>query len=449
MPSVLYFTDYVYNHNSSFGEYIGYIGRKKARENEKNIIEREINSEIFEGYIDYINRSEAKNVHDNTNKNKSLFNINSDGLNKEERNKVIKDFNKAQENNAILWRDLFTFDNEWLEKEGYLNDGILNERAIKNATRETMKYIFDQEKLNENGFWVGEIHYNTDNIHVHVATTESKNTRPIIEIEKEDDNGNVYTTKEPKGKRSKKTLDKTKSYFVNTLVDRNKELERMSKLRYQLHHSIDISNRNKLVEEIYNQLPEDKSKWQYNRKEIKPLQEKIDMYTNSYIKNNYEKDYNEYIDMLDRQTELNKQLYGAGTKEFERYKDTKENKLKELNSKMGNEFLNQLKKMDMNDEKEKSKNKSSEQFNDQFKKNKSNDQSIYIKSINYHQLNKLVGRKYSMKPKKLTNILIKDFNFKRFSNILKNQKRKQELELEHQELENRIKQQQEQQQQEL
>ena len=62
-----------------------------------------------------------------------------------------------------------------------MNDGLLDEKSIKDATRQSMSECFKRENLKDTGYWVGEIHYNTDNIHVHVASTETKNTRPMME----------------------------------------------------------------------------------------------------------------------------------------------------------------------------------------------------------------------------------------------------------------------------
>lgn len=348
-PAVILKSDFIIGKNNTqqYRNYIRYIGRDDAKSKTIEHVQSAIDEKEFEGYLDYLNRDKAKNHFINEN-SESLFNDKQDTLNRNDRLQISKSFNEAQKNGAVLWRDVYSFDNEWLKENGFLNDGVLNEKEIKNATRNAMKKCFDEEKLNEHGFWVGGIHYNTDNIHVHVASTEKINTREIIKYKRYDDQNNEYEVEEPKGKRLKKTEDKMKSSFINALTNREMSLEKMSQLRYSLHHSITIDKYNlkqhKLLKEIQKQLPKEKTQWQYNNKNVKHVQPLIDEYTHNYMNKHHKSEFNEYKQLVKDDSEYNKALYGEGKKEKDRYKNSEAYKMQDLNSKMGNALLKELKK---------------------------------------------------------------------------------------------------------
>ena len=61
-----------------------------------------------------------------------------DILSKDDVNNSKKLFELAQKNKSIMWQDVFSFDNLWLEKNGLYNSRTheLDERKIKNADPE-------------------------------------------------------------------------------------------------------------------------------------------------------------------------------------------------------------------------------------------------------------------------------------------------------------------------
>ncbi|MBC9875564.1 hypothetical protein H1I77_12590 [Macrococcus bohemicus] len=304
--------------------------------------EKEIN---YGNYINYMN----KNV-----KASGLFGDTSNHFSYEEKINMKDLFNKGQENGSVLWGNVYSFDNEFLEKHNLLDKetGYLNEIRIKQAVRESVRVMLKEENLDASAVWCGEIHYDTDNIHVHTSIVEMKNTRPMVEIEKKKriDSKTYEKTGEfelqPKAKLKQKTLDKMKSTFANKLIDRSKDLEQISDLRFELHHSIKIDEQSleqkKLLKNIRDSLPQNKKDWQYNNKKLDNHRHLIDRYNENYI-NKYHKDsYNEFIELLDKEEEFYKEIYGEGKEN--RYKNYKENKISELKSKMGNELLKEMKK---------------------------------------------------------------------------------------------------------
>ncbi|NEU35866.1 hypothetical protein GN156_34995, partial [bacterium LRH843] len=78
-------------------------------------------------------------------------------------------FRQAQKNDSVMWQDVISFDNKWLEERGIYNSktGWVNEGAIQNSIRKGMEVLLREEQLEQSGVWSAAIHYNTDNIHVH------------------------------------------------------------------------------------------------------------------------------------------------------------------------------------------------------------------------------------------------------------------------------------------
>lgn len=305
----------------NYSSYIDYINRKDA------LNKSEKSPRIFSDYIDYMNDRK---------KGAFGFDDSKDKLEKENVLDKAKIFDSAKNDNRVLWQDVYSFDNKFLEEENLYNSRTkeLDSKSLINSVRESMNKFKKDQDIDQL-VWTGAIHRNTDNIHIHVA---SVNMDKNVE---RDENGIQ------RGYRSEKTINNMKSKFVNNLLDRNNRLDIMTKQRDQIvkvdFFSVQTETQKHQLDEIKKRLPENKNKWNYNRKEIKKLQPLIDEYTNEYIKKNHKKKYDEYNKMLDKEVELNKRLYGEGTKEHERYKDTKTNKLNELNERMGNTLLNHLK----------------------------------------------------------------------------------------------------------
>ena len=95
-------------------------------------------SDKFNSYINYMNREEAirneaysryslySDYMGNPEKTTGLFDKEKDILSKEDINKSKKLFELAQKNKSIMWQDVFSFDNLWLEKNGLYNSRTHN-----------------------------------------------------------------------------------------------------------------------------------------------------------------------------------------------------------------------------------------------------------------------------------------------------------------------------------
>lgn len=303
------------------------------------------NSEKLSSYIDYIDRDEAvrnykleeyslfNDYMGNPKKSGNLFTSDKDYLNEDERKELKRCFSIAQENGSLMWQDVFSFDNEWLEKQGIYDrrTGALDEKRIMEAVRNAMAEMISREKF-DSLVWSASMHFNTDNIHVHVASVELNPTRYVF-----DDGFMNY-----------KTLYKMKSKFANTIIDRTKEHKEINniirdniingKKEISFHKDIEMK---RLVTEIIKKLPEDKRQWQYGYNslyEVKPL---LDELTTYYIDNYKKDDFTKLNEVLDREEEYLKEVYGVGEKHF--YKNYKKNKIDELYYRMGNALLREIK----------------------------------------------------------------------------------------------------------
>lgn len=147
-------------------------------------------SGAFFGYIDYINRENAvRNEHissysiyadymDNPHKTSDLFTNSSDHLSYEEKIKLQDVYTLAQDRLSLMWQTVMSFDNKWLEENGLYDSEtkILDDKRLMNYTRNAVNSMLKAEGL-ENAVWSAAIHYNTDNLHIHIATVEPIPTR--------------------------------------------------------------------------------------------------------------------------------------------------------------------------------------------------------------------------------------------------------------------------------
>ncbi len=303
------------------------------------------NSEKFSSYIDYIDRDEAvrnykleeyslfNDYMGNPKKSGNLFTSDKDYLSENERKELKRCFSIAQENGSLMWQDVFSFDNEWLEQQGMYDrkTGALDEKRIMEAVRNAMVEMIGREKF-DSLVWSASMHFNTDNIHVHVASVELNPTRYVFND----------------GFMNYRTLYKMKSKFANTIIDRSKEHKEINdiirdniingKKEISFHKDIEMK---KLVTEIIKKLPEDKRQWQYGYNSLYKVKPLLDELTKYYIENYKKDEFSRINEVLEREEEYFKELYGEGEKYF--YKNYKKNKIDELYYRMGNTLLREIK----------------------------------------------------------------------------------------------------------
>lgn len=327
---------FVMSNNQKFQKYINYIDRDEATRTKEfhqyNILESD-------GYNHYMEDPE---------KSSGLFTANKDHLSQKERQAVKNLFRKAQSNDSLMWQDVVSFDTNWLTEVGLYDPktDTLNESKIMNAIRVAMNEQLNAEKLKNSAVWTAAIHYNElHHIHVHIAIVEPEPTREYGTFTRKD--GSTYQAR--KGYRSKKNVDRFRSQVMSQLLDRDQPLAQISSMiRTQLGkhkgnmRQLPDSELTYLYDKIYQSLPPDRSKWKYNMNAMNSVRPTIDRFITTYL-NTYEKnEFNELQNLLDENSAFYMNLYGEGTKEFQRANDFKTNKNAELYSLLGNSLLKEM-----------------------------------------------------------------------------------------------------------
>jgi hypothetical protein len=322
-PGVVLKTRFVTSEKKAYQNYVDYVDRDDAKKDQG------AHEKLFTLYQDYLS---------NPDKTSSLFTQHSDRLDEEEKKKVKQLFQQAQENHSLMWQDVITFHNPWLEEQGLYDSRshTLDEKKVMDITRKAMNEMLKREKLNGSAVWSAAIHYNTDNIHIHIATVE------------------LHPTRE-RGMRKQKSIDAMKSQVVNQMMDRGDSQKKINELirkhmvgSKQKDSSLKWRNRElkPLFLQIYNHLPEDKRQWQYSYNTLKPLKPYIDELSRKYIEKYHAKDYQTFTKKLDQEVDVLKKAYGEGKGDQKRYKNYKQNKVDELYKRMGNAFLKEMKEYD-------------------------------------------------------------------------------------------------------
>ena len=325
VPAIVMVCEFEKNNFKDYGGYIDYIDREETHN------ELDLKSSNYAEYLEYMDSKNRKKEKDKT--TVKLFTEDKDILSDEDKEKLKNVYRIAQERGSYLWKDVFSFDNKWLEENKYYNSESkqLNEGKIREAIREAMSFRIEKENLNE-AVWTADIHYNTDNIHIHTS---------LVELE----------PSKKKGKLKPQTLSNMKSAFVNSLVDRNKEHDKINELMREkiVNRKKDINTfRDKEMKKqfinIIKLLPEDLSQWQYAYNSIDEARPLIDNLSKYYINNYCKEEFNELDKLLDIEVDEYKRLYGEGRegKEKGKYKDYKTNELDYLYKRMGNAFLTEM-----------------------------------------------------------------------------------------------------------
>ncbi|PFA77080.1 hypothetical protein CN321_25270 [Bacillus thuringiensis] len=322
-PGVVLKTKFVLPSSDAFQNYIEYVDREEAKS------EVRLNPKMFETYQDYMGSSE---------KTSALFTEHANRLTESEKKSLKEMFKTAHENGSIMWQDVISFHNPWLEKQGIYDEKTktLDEKKLMDVTRLTMKEMQKREGMEKSSIWSAAIHFNTDNIHIHVATVEPFPTRE-------------------RGKRKPKTLDAMKGKVVNNLLDRKQEQKQINDLirnnmvgRKKEDSVFDWRNQHlkPLFLQIYKQLPSDKRQWQYSYNTIQPLKPQIDELSSRYIQHHHKKDYDQFLQKLDKEVQVFKEAYGEGKYDKKQYENYKTNKINDLYKRMGNAFLQEMKAYD-------------------------------------------------------------------------------------------------------
>lgn len=363
--------------DKEFAEYINYIEGSQE-------IRQEYLSEysLFNDYMD------------DTEKSTGLFTSGNTNLTVREKKRLKEVFQIAQDNNSLMWQTVISFDNRWLEMNGLYDckTGILDERRLKVYATDSINEMLENEGL-ENAVWSASIHYNTDNVHIHIATVEIEPHRKtkmvkqyIYKLDSAGDyvkatngeyvkaNGRNEVNKwgvplprykrdplldrvgvqiekrEYVGKFKMKSIESCKSRMVNSIIEQkdnnillnNIIRERIVKTKKENPLIQDAELKEKFLQ-LHQKMPDvNRNLWNYNNNVMVSVRKDIDELATFYMEKYNPEDFKYLREILGVQTEAYKMAYGNTKRDFA------ENKMRDLYTRMGNAILKEIKEFDKN-----------------------------------------------------------------------------------------------------
>ena len=376
MASIVVVTRFCESSGSSFNEYINYIDRDNATKRES--LDK---YNLFGDYIKYMENEEKtiqKHYEEGTEKVSSLFTKDKDNLSPEEKDNVKELFKKAQVNGSNMWQTVISFDNSYLSEIGIYDSRtqFLNEKVLIAAGRKAISSMLEKEGL-QNAIWTASFHYNTDNIHIHVATVEPspmREKKPFKEWERNekgkikmqrnpetgrlekipllDKDGNQVIRLKYKGKFKESSI-KTLKKVLSSELDQDKEstIEITNMLRGIVNDKkeqqlFNNPNFQKKMKQIYDEIKKtgvERRYWNYNQKNFANIKPKIDDLSNLFIETYHSDDFNKIIAKIEEKEGNYKKVYGGDN-------DYKKNKLYDkkdgLYTRLGNAILKEIQNFD-------------------------------------------------------------------------------------------------------
>lgn len=304
----------------TFKKYIDYLDRTEAVRNE--------NFNSFSLYNDYMGNPEKSN---------GIFTKDKNSLTNEEKQDIKKLFQQAYDNNSIMWQTVISFDNSFLSENNLYDykTKTVNQDRLQELARNVMREMLRSENMQDSAIWTASIHYNTDNIHIHIATTQPIPDRQ----EKILEDG----TKSLRGKLKPQTFKNMKSKAVNTILDKDRqkidELSREIMIKGKKQHlSLEDDKFRSMFLDIYKSLPDDRRKWHYSMNAINNQRKAIDNFSREFLNTYYKQEFKEYKDLLLKEQVTYKRAYGDNSN-FNKYA---ENKINDLYKRMGNALLTEM-----------------------------------------------------------------------------------------------------------
>ncbi|WP_368739650.1 MobP2 family relaxase [Enterococcus casseliflavus] len=332
-PGVILSTAFVLPKSQTFSQYIQYMDREEAVRNQyfntynafsPNNQKEAYHSltgkehEPFGNYNDYVSNPE---------KTSALFTRLYDETPTEILQQLKNYFDQSQQAGSPLWQHVFSFQNDWLIEQGILSAETkeVDRHRLIEATRVAMKTLEEKEGLQ--GEWTGAIHYNTDNIHIHVGYTEIESTRKLATFFSGDkkDIGRL----ERKGKLLVKSLRATKGKFVNELLALTDFLTHTTE-EFRLLVSDTKKNQElfleghyrDLLQKLYQVLPANQSRWKYGYAKNNDFKTEIDAIIDFYLRTEGKEQFLSIKHQIKKLSAIYEEAYG-NPRNLPTYEDNK------------------------------------------------------------------------------------------------------------------------------
>ena len=318
-PAVVFSLGFTYDWAIGGYDFLEYMDRPEAFDKTNHL------NDEYKDFIDYMSNSE---------KSDGLFNAQSDLLTASDKEKYRQLETVSRDAGCPKYYGVVSFDNNFLIENGLMtSDGKLDVHGIKELGREGINaMISTSNKLdNDNVYWTGAIHTNTDNIHIHFS---------ICEYERREDRCKVYRDKDC---IEVKAFDKLKSKIVNRVLgsDYSRQLTELERESIKPALSSGYGGCAEQLIRLADKLPSEGG-WQYGRPKMRAFRDDIDRTVDAVIASDPQLSslWKQYNDMLDSRTEYLRKIYGEGERHL--YATFKPNRLEDFHKELGNQLLDDL-----------------------------------------------------------------------------------------------------------
>lgn len=343
-PNIFHKCKFVYNWRISgdggtvLFDFLSYMLRPEAFEPSKHADEMEY---VYSEFIPN-EKSQAKDI--KKERSYGAFTSTKDNLTAADLDKIRQQERASRSEGCPKYAGVISFDNAYLRKNGFIVGNQLDRQALVDAARKGINAMIDKtQKLDaSNCYWVGAIHVNTGNVHIHYQ---------LVEYHRLEDRRITYKNR-GQDDIEQKALDELKRVMTHCI---DKSIAAQELTRFQrdvLAPSIksefagSIQKINALIDKIPDDLKNSGNQWWY-AKQSEPIKNEIQSCIRSVISENPTLSimFDTYLHKLDEiQATLFRKRYGQNS----RWANYKENELNGKNgdgkdgfySRVGNSFLN-------------------------------------------------------------------------------------------------------------
>lgn len=343
-PNIFHKCKFVYNWRISgdggtvLFDFLSYMLRPEAFEPSKHADEMEY---VYSEFIPN-EKSQAKDI--KKERSYGAFTSTKDNLTAADLDKIRQQERASRSEGCPKYAGVISFDNAYLRKNGFIVGNQLDRQALVDAARKGINAMIDKtQKLDaSNCYWVGAIHVNTGNVHIHYQ---------LVEYHRLEDRRITYKN------RGQDNFELAVLYELKRVmthcIDKSKAAQELTKFQRDVlaphiksEFAGSIQKINALIDKIPEELKNSGNQWWY-AKQSEPIKNEIQSCIRSVIDENPTLSimFDTYLHKLDEiQAALFRKRYGQNSK-WANYKETQlygENKNGKdgFYSRVGNSFLN-------------------------------------------------------------------------------------------------------------
>ena len=319
-------------------DFLSYMLRPEAFEPSKHADEMEY---VYSEFIPN-EKSQAKDI--KKERSYGAFTSTKDNLTAADLDKIRQQERASRSEGCPKYAGVISFDNAYLRENGFIVGNQLDRQALVDAARKGINAMIDKtQKLDaSNCYWVGAIHVNTGNVHIHYQ---------LVEYHRLEDRRITYKNR-GQDNVELAVLDELKRVMTHC-IDKSRAAQELTKFQRDVlaphiksEFAGSIQKINALIDKIPDDLKNSGNQWWY-AKQSEPIKNEIQSCIRSVISENPTLSimFDTYLHKLDEiQATLFRKRYGqnsrwANYKENELYGENKNGK-DGFYSRVGNSFLN-------------------------------------------------------------------------------------------------------------